>query len=132
MEDRLSPEVESAAYRIVQEALTNVARHAHAHRCGVYLQRLTNPVLVTIEDDGTGFDQGKVTEPSATRGLGLIGIRERVSQLRGTLRLETAHGKGTRLTVELPGITRPSVEYGAAAEAPVQATAVTPREVLGG
>jgi signal transduction histidine kinase len=131
MEERLSPEIESAAYRIVQEALTNVAKHAHAHRCRVYLQRLTNTVLVTIEDDGSGFDPSCAQEPSAARGLGLIGIRERVSQLHGSLRLETSPGKGTRLTVELPGRARPSLE-GGTLDPPSAVAAEVAHEVPGG
>ena len=106
MTERLSADTEAAVYRIVQEALTNVARHAQAARCRVYLQRLTNTLLVTIEDDGIGFDPGAKVTTAATRGLGLIGIRERVAQLRGELRLESAPGKGTRLTVEVPAIVR--------------------------
>lgn len=102
MDERLSPEIESAAYRIVQEALTNVARHAQANTCRVFLQRLTNTLLVTIEDDGVGFDLAAATQASPSRGLGLINIRERVAQLQGTLRVETAAGKGVRVTVELP------------------------------
>jgi signal transduction histidine kinase len=110
MDERLMPETEAAVYRIVQEALTNVAKHARATACRVYLQRLPNTVLITIEDDGAGFDQAETQVPGATHGLGLVGIRERVSQLRGTLRLETAPGKGTRLTVELPARVRDAVE----------------------
>ena len=60
MDDRLLPEIETAVYRIVQEALTNVARHAHARSCRVYLQRLPATVLITIEDDGVGFDPAVV------------------------------------------------------------------------
>jgi signal transduction histidine kinase len=103
--DRLTPEVEAAAYRIVQEALTNVARHARATVCRVFVQRLARTVLITIEDDGVGFDPGAVAQ-NPDRGLGLIGIRERVTQLQGTLRLEASPGKGTRLTVELPARSR--------------------------
>jgi len=116
MDERLMPETEAAAYRIVQEALTNVAKHARATACRVYLQRLPNTVLITIEDDGAGFDQAKTDARDGTRGLGLVGIRERVSQLHGTVRLETAPGKGTRLTVELPARTRDSVEDARAVE----------------
>ena len=58
MEERLTPEIEAAAYRIVQEALTNVAKHARATICRVYLQRLPNTVLITIEDDGVGIRSG--------------------------------------------------------------------------
>ncbi|HZT76270.1 MAG TPA: ATP-binding protein [Vicinamibacterales bacterium] len=106
MEERLAPEVESSAYRIVQEALTNVAKHARATNCRVYLQRLPATVLITVEDDGVGFDAAATHRTGERRGLGLIGIRERVSELRGTLRLESAPGKGTRLTVELPARAR--------------------------
>jgi len=102
MDDRLSPDIEAAAYRVVQEALTNVIKHARAETCRVYLQRLVNTVLVTIEDDGAGFDVAAVQQAGARAGLGLVGIRERVAQARGTLRLESAPGKGTRLTIELP------------------------------
>ena len=106
MEERLVPETEATAYRIVQEALTNVAKHAQATSCRVYVQRLPNTVLITIEDDGVGFLAADAQQESAHRGLGLIGIRERVSHLRGTVRLETAPGRGTRLTVELPARAR--------------------------
>jgi signal transduction histidine kinase len=116
MPERLTPETEAAAYRIVQEALTNVAKHARATVCRVFVQRLPNTALITIEDNGAGFDLPAVIQ-APDRGLGLIGIRERVTQLQGTLRLESAPGKGTRLTVELPARSRPSVEDGGAVEA---------------
>jgi len=119
MDDRLAPETEAAAYRIVQEALTNVAKHARATTCRVYLQRLPNTVLVTIEDDGAGFDAAGVERAGGRAGLGLIGIRERATQLRGSVRLESAPGKGTRLTVELPARARASVNEAAHRE-PVQ------------
>jgi signal transduction histidine kinase len=102
MDERLPQAIEAAAYRIVQEALTNVVRHARATSCRVYLQRLVNTVLVTIEDDGIGFDAAAVAAPDARSGLGLLGIRERAAQLRGTVRIESAPGLGTRITIELP------------------------------
>jgi signal transduction histidine kinase len=105
MDQRLAPEIETAAYRIVQEALTNVAKHARASTCRVYLQRLPNTILITVEDNGAGFDPAAEDRGKRT-GLGLVGIRERASQLRGTVRLESALGKGTRLTVELPARAR--------------------------
>jgi signal transduction histidine kinase len=106
MDERLTPDTEAGVYRIVQEALTNVAKHAHASTCRVFLQRLTHTLLVTIEDDGVGFRPQDVSKPGASHGLGLVGIRERVSYLRGELRLESAPGKGTRLTIEIPARTR--------------------------
>lgn len=105
MDERLSPETEAAIYRIVQEALNNVAKHAQATTCRVFLQRLTHSVLVTIEDDGVGFRTEEVNTPGSLRGIGLVSVRERVAQLRGEMRLETAPGKGTRLTVEIPART---------------------------
>lgn len=102
MDQRLAPELETALYRVVQEALTNVAKHAHARMCRVHLQGLHATVLVTIEDDGSGFHAGDLQRPDATRGLGLIGIRERVAQLSGTFQIETAPGQGTRLAIEMP------------------------------
>jgi signal transduction histidine kinase len=102
MDERLAPDTEAAAYRIVQEALTNVGKHADATLCRVFLQRLPHTVLITVEDDGKGFDAAGDKRTEGARGLGLIGIRERVAQCRGTLRLESAPGKGARMTVELP------------------------------
>jgi len=102
MDERLTPETEAAAYRIVQEALTNVATHADAGVCRIQLQRLPTTLLVTVDDDGKGFDPAGADRTGARPGLGLLGMRERVTQLLGTLRLESAPGKGTRLTVVLP------------------------------
>ena len=108
MDKRLTPETEAAAYRIVQEALTNVIRHARASTCRVFLQRLPHTLLVTVDDDGVGFDVNAIHQDGGPPGLGIIGIRERVAQLSGTLRLESTPGKGTRLTVELPTSLRAS------------------------
>ena len=114
--ERLTLEVESSVYRIVQEALTNVAKHARAASCRITLQRLTETILVTIEDDGVGFGQTATDPSDPARGLGLISIRERATQLRGTVQLESAAGRGTRLVVELPTRAR------GAAEGPISTT----------
>jgi two-component system sensor kinase len=100
MTDRLPPEIEAGVFRIVQEALTNVAKHARAISCRVFLQRLPHSLFVTVEDDGLGFDPA--ASRRGPRGLGLVGIRERVTRLNGQMRIETAPGKGTRLSVEVP------------------------------
>jgi signal transduction histidine kinase len=97
MEDRLPPAIEIAVYRIVQEALNNVARHAKATSCVVELRRWPEVLVVSVEDDGVGFDSGK----AAHRGLGLIGIRERVAELDGKLRIDSAPGRGTRLVIDI-------------------------------
>jgi signal transduction histidine kinase len=118
MEHRLAPELETAVYRVVQEALNNVAKHAQASACRVYLQGLPHTVLVTVEDDGSGFAADPVNG-TTTHGLGLIGIRERAAQLGGSMRVDSAPGRGTRLTVELPARTRdaPGVDADAPAAA---------------
>jgi signal transduction histidine kinase len=106
MEDRAAAEVETCLFRVVQEATTNVARHAGASSCLVYLQRLPSSVVLTVEDNGAGF------EPDAPRrgrpdSIGLLGIEERVTDARGTFRIESAQGRGTRITVELPALSPP-------------------------
>ncbi|RDI74328.1 GAF domain [Gaiella occulta] len=97
-DERLEPELETAVYRIVQEALTNAVKHADAHHVSVVLTRKNEMVSVVIEDDGRGF------EPAAPRGggLGLLGMRERVELLDGTLSVESAPGAGTTLLLGLP------------------------------
>jgi signal transduction histidine kinase len=132
MEERFQPETESTAFRIIQEALTNVVKHAHATSCRVYLQRLINTLLVTVEDDGVGFDLAPPNQAAAPPGLGLIGIRERVARLGGTLRLESALGKGTRLTVELPTSSDGIAQDGGAAGERMATAKLALHEVLGG
>lgn len=99
LEDRLPLEGETAAYRVVQEALTNVAKHSRATVCRVSLIRLSRSLMVVIGDDGTGFDQ---MQQPARRGLGLVSMRERVLQVGGTFVVESAPGRGTRIVAELP------------------------------
>jgi signal transduction histidine kinase len=97
-EERLPSEVETTLYRIVQEALTNVARHAQATGVSILLRRRPSSVAMVVEDDGGGFD------PHAARdgGLGLAGMRERVALVGGRLRVESAPGSGTTVAVEVP------------------------------
>ena len=97
-EQRLPPEAETALYRIVQEALTNVAKHAGASNVSVLLTRKDGGVVAVVEDDGRGLAAG--AESSA--GLGLVGMRERVSLLGGRLALESAGAVGTTLVAEVP------------------------------
>ena len=95
---RLPADVETALYRIVQEALTNAVKHAGANHVSVVVTRKSTSVHVMIEDDGGGFDPGA----ASTLGLGLLGMRERVELLDGTFEIDTAPGAGTTLIVELP------------------------------
>ena len=95
---RLPADVETALYRIVQEALTNVVKHAGAEHVSIVVTRKNGRAKVMIEDDGRGFD------PALSRGggLGLLGMRERVELLDGTLQIDAAPRAGTTLIVELP------------------------------
>ena len=96
-DERLPTDVETTMYRIVQEALTNIAKHAAATRISILLTRKERAVVVVVEDDGDGFD---ATDPTA--GLGLAGMRERVTLLGGQLRIETSPGRGTTIAAEVP------------------------------
>lgn len=98
---RLPAPVETALYRIIQEALTNVARHACARNVSVLLERRDQRVRAIVEDDGLGFD---LTEAAATGRLGIYGMRERAELLGGTLTIESAPGQGTSIFVEVAAI----------------------------
>ncbi|HEX8353572.1 MAG TPA: PAS domain S-box protein, partial [Pyrinomonadaceae bacterium] len=94
---------ETAVYRIAQEALTNVAKHAGADRVSFILERRGDHVLAVIEDNGGGFDVEAATPPEGRgRRLGLLGIRERAELLGGTINVESAPGAGTTLFVRIP------------------------------
>ena len=112
---RLPAGVENAVYRIVQEALTNVARHSGASRVGVMVERRDGQVHAIIEDDGRGFDTSLVSRAGDAEGLGLLGIHERTALLGGTVEIESAPGAGTTLFVRFP-IDGPPDEGGAAAD----------------
>lgn len=104
---RLPATVETAIYRIVQEALTNVIKHAKATTVSVSVEQRPEEVRVIIEDDGVGFDGEMDLEPhanglTAKPRLGLSGIRERLSLLGGCLTIETSAGSGTTLFVRIP------------------------------
>jgi signal transduction histidine kinase len=99
--ERIAPELEVCTYRVIQEAVTNVARHAGATVCRVEIQGTSDGLRITVEDDGRGFDP-RVKPGAAGRGLGLVSVRERVATLGGTLHVDSRPGQGTRLTVELP------------------------------
>jgi signal transduction histidine kinase len=126
MEARVPSPIEIGAYRIVQEALTNVAKHAHASSCRVYLHRLPNSLLVTIEDDGKGMAMAS-EDGASPRGVGLVSIRERVSRAGGTITIESVAAKGTRLTVELPLPAAPLPAEAGAAETDTPQTEVALR-----
>jgi signal transduction histidine kinase len=95
---RLLPEVETALYRIVQEALTNIVKHAQASNVSVVLTRKAGSVAAVIEDDGLGFDTARIREG----GSGIEGMRERMGLLDGRLEVESTAESGTTLVAEVP------------------------------
>jgi PAS domain S-box-containing protein len=105
---RFAPEVETAAYRLVQEALTNVARHAQAAEATVRISTHRQTLLIEIEDNGRGFDVESVMMAGETTGF--AGMRERVVLLEGQFTVESQPGAGTRLIAELSIADTPLVE----------------------
>jgi PAS domain S-box-containing protein len=89
-------------YRVAQEALTNVARHAHAGRVEVSIQKLLRAARMEIKDDGKSFKVERTLNARGSKQLGLLGMRERVEMVGGTFGVESAPGRGTTVRVELP------------------------------
>jgi signal transduction histidine kinase len=96
---QLPETIETALYRVVQEALTNVIRHADATRVDVILEHRNNKLIIVIEDDGKGLD---TRELYPADHLGLLGMRERANQLGGQMQIDSTKGVGTTLVVEVP------------------------------
>lgn len=106
LEDRLDDETETQLFRIAQEALTNVARHANATAVQMKLSSLDGHVALRISDNGRGISNG-AQNSGQREGLGLVGMRARARAVGGTLRIESALGKGVTITVRMP-LTRKS------------------------
>lgn len=105
LDERLPAEIETVCYRAVQEALTNIARHASARNVSVCLERERgrDSVALTITDDGVGFDVNRALRRArAGDSLGLLGLRERVELLGGSLQIRSQAGEGTRIQIQLP------------------------------
>jgi signal transduction histidine kinase len=94
--ESLPEEHKTCIYRIVQEALNNVVRHAQARTVKISLERKPGEIVLNVQDDGTGFDALRV------RGLGLLGIEERVHHLGGAFGIDSQLGRGTSLKINLP------------------------------
>lgn len=100
---RLPDGIETNLYRIVQEALNNVLKHADAQNVNVLLQQRRDQVVLIVEDDGRGFESDiHRTDGTTPGGLGLIGMQERAALLNGELEIDSAEGKGTTLMVRIP------------------------------
>ena len=103
MEERLSTEVETIIYRIVQEAMTNIAKHSVAQKVNIYLGIKKSKIILLIEDDGKGFDIKSILESKKnTERIGLLGIREKVISLKGHFNIRSKPGQGTQLSIEFP------------------------------
>ncbi|MDX1584958.1 MAG: PAS domain S-box protein, partial [Thermoanaerobaculia bacterium] len=98
LEERVDRKIEIAAYRIVQEGLTNTAKHADAGEVTLRVWKLPGLLTIQIEDEGNGFDPGTAER----KGLGFVGIEERALSLGGKLRIDSSPGEGTCLTIQLP------------------------------
>jgi len=91
------PEIETVIFRIYQELITNILRHAKAEQVSIELYERDGSLVLAVEDDGQGFD------PEArSDGAGLIGMRERAALINGTIRFDTEPGAGTQVLVEIP------------------------------
>jgi len=99
---RLSPRAEAVLYRIVQEALNNVAKHARAASVTIDVRTRGGTTTCSIKDDGVGFDVAAATADGQGRGIGLIGMRERLVPLGGALTIESHPGRGTLLVASIP------------------------------
>jgi signal transduction histidine kinase len=99
---RLPGPTEIALYRIVQEALTNAAKHSKASRVWIRIGRKNRIFCCSIEDDGVGFDVRAVESDCKRRGLGLIGMQERLNAIGGTLSIDSEPGRGTKILIQLP------------------------------
>jgi len=102
-------------YRVAQEALTNIARHAHASRADVKIQQVNGSVCMKVKDDGKGFQTEGLLHGKKQRRLGLLGMKERVEMVRGKLTIQSAPGKGTTILAQIPLIDHPRGGGGAEA-----------------
>jgi signal transduction histidine kinase len=100
--EELDTPSKTVLYRVAQEALTNVVRHARAGNVSLHLQKLTDRVRLEVHDDGKAFDARRVLSSRRRGRLGLLGMRERVEMLKGRFAIESVPGEGTTVTAELP------------------------------
>ncbi len=102
-ERRLSPQLETTLFRVIQEVVANIVKHAHARNAAVSLHFRKSVIRVHIRDDGSGFDvQEALSSKDRPRGLGLLGMKERVELMNGTLTIRSRPGSGTEIAIEIP------------------------------
>ena len=100
--EQLDSDKRTVLYRVAQEALTNVARHAQASLVKVSIQKLRGVIRMEIKDNGKSFEVQGVLSAKRNKGLGLLGMRERVEMVGGRFAVESAPGKGTTIRAEIP------------------------------
>lgn len=100
---RLTAEIETALFRIAQEAINNIEKHAHAEMAAIRLDFQNDRVFMSFQDDGQGLDVEQVLRGEGpARGWGLLGMRERAALLGGSLHIDSGPARGTRIRVEVP------------------------------
>jgi signal transduction histidine kinase len=115
-EERLAPEIETNLYRIIQEALNNILKHAKATRVSITINYVADDAVVVIEDDGVGFERdGAEIHATESSGFGLVGMRERAALVGGYLQIESSSGTGTTIFIRVPRSGRTGDEAKAAA-----------------
>lgn len=100
-------ELEATLYRVAQEALANIAKHAEASKVGITLSYMDDVVVLDVLDDGVGFDPAAAEAEAGTsgdHGLGLVAMRRRLGRVAGTLDIESARGEGTAISAAVPVI----------------------------
>jgi signal transduction histidine kinase len=99
--EKLDTARRTVLYRVAQEALTNVARHAHASRAEVIFQKLPDGICMTVKDNGKSFHVDRMWHGKGNKRLGLLGMRERLEMVGGHFSIESAPGEGTTITARL-------------------------------
>jgi two-component system sensor histidine kinase DegS len=100
--EQVSGDKRTALFRVAQEALTNVARHAQASHVQAKIQKVDNAVTMTIKDDGKGFAMGRLSQAKQYKRLGMIGMRERLEMVGGSFSVRSTPGKGTIIQARIP------------------------------
>lgn len=106
--EQVNGDKRTVLFRIAQEALTNVARHAHASSVHVKIQKLDGAICLKIKDDGKGFQEELVLHAKKSKRLGLLGMRERLEMVGGRFAVKSVPGKGTTVIAQIPLMNRPS------------------------
>jgi len=101
-EGRIDPKLEKTIYRICQESLNNIVKHAKASKATFQLFKTNEQITLVIEDNGIGFDTDIISDEQSGRGIGLMSIRERIATYSGTFTIDSKQGKGTELIIEIP------------------------------